>query len=415
MRIDAIAQSDVGRKRPQNQDSFLIDKDRGLYVVCDGMGGHAAGDVAAKRTTELTSQILRQYRHDIQQVIEKPGGHFKVVQMVTDSVRAVCQSVHQMSEENVDYAGMGTTLTMLLVVGEKAVMAHVGDSRLYLLRAGKLHQLTNDHTLANELIQTGRIEPGSPDAGRFNHVLTRCIGNREFVDVETLLFDLLPDDRFLLCSDGQSNYFADDDEVVDTLSSSDLTSILDRLIDLANQRRGNDNITSLLLNVNSGEPESAAAVHAKLDALEGTFLCRGLSLNRRMRIANIGQIRSFEPHQWIIEKGDERTGMYVVVSGSCVMTRPSGITEELNFGDSFGETCLARGDRSRIRVRSDEAATVMYLPRDAFRELVRRLPKLGRRLLDNLLHHVSYLYDELLADGEALTEYGVWIREEEED
>ncbi len=133
-----------------------------------------------------------------------------------------------------------------------------------------------------------------------------------------------------------------------------------------------------------------------------------------MRLANIGEVQSFGDHEWIIEKGDPRYGMYVVLSGSCVMNRPSGITEELTCGDCFGETGLARGDQFCIRVRSDSPAKVLFLPRNAFRELVRRVPKLGRRLLDNLLHHISYQYDELLAEGAGLTEFGVWVREDDE-
>ncbi len=413
MHIEGFAQSDVGQKRQQNQDAYLVDQEMGLHIVCDGMGGHAAGEVASTNAVELTAEILRQHRHEIHKVIARPGGHFKVVQIVIDAVRSVCQSVYQMAEGNPGYSGMGTTLTLLLVVGEKAVIAHVGDSRLYLLRSGQLHLMTNDHTLTNELIQTGRIKAGSPEAGRFSHVLTRCVGNHEYVDVETLLFDLLPNDRFLLCSDGLSNYFADEAEVIQILSATDFGQIPQKLINLANQRGGNDNITSLVLKVSEGSPETAAQTRAKLAALEGTFLCQGLSLNRRMRIANIGQIQSFDDHEWIIEKGDERTGMYVVLSGTCVMTRPSGSIENLSHGDCFGETGLARGDQFCIRVRSDDPATVLFLPRDAFRQLVRRIPKLGRRLLDNLLHHISYQYDELLADGAGLTEFGVWVREDD--
>lgn len=414
MYIEASALSDVGRKRPQNQDAYLVDNEIGLYIVGDGMGGHASGDVASRQAVGLTLDIIRQHRHEIHQAIAKPGGHFRVVQMVTDVVRAVCQSVYQMAENDPGLSGMGTTLTLLLVVGEKAVLAHVGDSRLYLLRAGRLHQMTNDHTLTNELVQTGRIAAGSPEAGRFHHVLTRCIGSHEFVDVETLLFDLLPDDRFLLCSDGLSNYFADESEIVGLLSGDDITKVPAQLIDLANHRGGSDNITGIVLQVSEGTPDTVAETRAKLNALEGTFLCEGLSLNRRMRVANIGQVQSFGDHEWIIRKGDTRNGMYVVLSGTCVMTRPSGTTETLSCGDCFGETGLARGDQFCIRVRADDSATVLFLPRVAFRELVRRIPKLGRRLLDNLLYHISYQYDELIADGAGLTEFGVWVREDED-
>lgn len=415
MHIRAAAKSDLGRKRPQNQDAFLIDKEMGIYLVCDGMGGHAAGDIASTKAVEFTAEILRQHRHEIHKVIAKPGGHFKVVQMVTDSVRMACQLVYQLAADNPGYSGMGTTLTLMLTVGEKAVMAHVGDSRMYLLRAGELHQLTSDHTLTNELIQTGRISAESPDAERFSHVLTRCVGNQEFVDVETLLFDLLPNDRFLLCSDGLSNYFANKDEVVQILGEADIRQTPTALINLANDRGGNDNITSMVVEVLEGCEESVAETRNKLDALEGTFLCRGLSLNRRMRVANIGQIQTYEEREWIIQKGDDRTGMYVVLAGSCANTRPSGIKESLHLGDCFGETGLARGDKFCVQVRAKSAATVLFLPRDSFRELVRRIPKLGRRLLDNLLDHISYQYDELLADGAELTEFGVWVREDEEE
>lgn len=414
MHIEACSRTDAGRIRPQNQDAFLIDNDFGLYLVCDGMGGHAAGDVASTQAVQLTLQILQQYRHEIHNVIARPGGHFKVVQMVTDTIRAVCQSIHQMALDEPKFGGMGTTLTLLLVVGEKAVMAHVGDSRLYLLRAGKLHQMSSDHTLTNELIQTGRIAAGSPEARQYNHVLTRCVGHHEYVDVETLLFDLLPGDRFLLCSDGLSNYFAADTEVVSFLSGKDLNTVSAELVALANGRGGHDNITCVVVQVLEGSPETAAQTRAKLDALEGTFLCQGLSLNRRMRIANIGLVKSFEDHEWIIQKGDERKGMFVVLSGTCVLTRPGGIAEKLTCGDCFGETGLARGGKSCIRVRSDDPANVVFLPRDAFRELVRRVPKLGRKLLDNLLYHISYQYDELLAEGAGLTEFGVWVREDDD-
>ena len=121
-------------------------------------------------------------------------------------------------------------MTMLLAVDNKAVMAHVGDSRLYLLRRGDLHQLSSDHTLANEWFQAGGLVQEDTKASQFKHVLTRTIGRQELVQVESLLFDLFPGDTYLLCSDGLSNYFDDGATVIDFLNRDDLSDVPDQLV-----------------------------------------------------------------------------------------------------------------------------------------------------------------------------------------
>ena len=402
MQFDAHALSDIGRRRAQNQDAWLIDSDLHLYIVCDGMGGHAAGDIASKNAARMTARYIREHRQKIEQALATPGGHFKVVQTVTDCVRATCQKVHDMARQSPGCAGMGTTLTMLLMLGDKAILAHVGDSRLYLLRGSNLHQMTNDHTLANELIQTGRVAAGSPEAARYNHVLTRAIGQQQYVDVDTLLFDLIPDDRFLLCSDGLSNYLTSDDEVVRLLQQGDLNSAAEKFVTLANSRGGQDNITCLLVRTMHADTEQFRQSQVLLNALEATFLSRGLSLNRRIQLANIGELRCFEPNQPIIEKGDKRRGMYVVLSGHCRQINPNGNTVDLTEADTFGETALARAERFHIQVRAITQAQTLFIGRKEFRALSRRLPKLGRRLLNNLLDHISQKYDELLEGDEVL-------------
>lgn len=407
MKIESCALSDIGRRREQNQDAYLIDEDLGLYIVCDGMGGHAAGDVAATNATRLTADFVRDHRIDIEEAVEKPGGHYKVVQMVTDCVRATCQMLHDMAVHSPECAGMGTTLTMLLIVGEKAILAHVGDSRLYLLRNGELHQMTNDHTLANELIQTGHIAPGSPEAERVSHVLTRCVGQQEFVDVETLLFDLLPNDRFLICSDGLSHYFGSDAEVAGYLTGDNLQQVADELVALANSRGGRDNITCLVLSATHDNPVRFQQSQTVLDALQSTFLCRGLTLNRRIRIANLGMLKSYDAGRPIIAQSDERNGMFVIIEGACQQTTPDGRTIELQAGESFGETGLTRGGQFRMQVRASERVMALYISRDDFQRLSRRIPKLGRRLLDNLLDRISFQYDELLCSA------GHWSEDDE--
>ncbi len=415
MKVESAALTDIGKKRLQNQDAFLVDDDLGLYIVCDGMGGHAAGDVASTNATKMTAETLRDLRNQIHQELGAPGGHFKVAQHAAEAVRITCQLVHDMATHNPRFAGMGTTLTMLLIVGEKGILAHVGDSRLYLLRASSLHQLTTDHTLANELIQTGRIAEDSDEAARYHHVLTRSVGHHESVDVETLLFDLIPNDRLLLCSDGLSNYFPDDSEIAVELGATNIHQISQRLVQLANARGGKDNITCVVVRIADESAELSEQTQRILDILEETFLCRGLSLSRRMRLANLGHIREFAANQIIIADEDERDGMYVVVSGSCRVQNPSGRIVDVPVGGCFGETALVRGGPFRIRARALHPVTLMHISRSDFQAMVDRVPRLGRRLLDNLLGHISLQYDDLLSDGAELPETEVEIRRPDDD
>lgn len=411
MQKEAYAQSDIGRRRQENQDAFLIDDDLGLYIVCDGMGGHAAGDVASSHAIRITADIVRRQCHSIREALDRPDGRSAAIRIATETVRETCQQLYFMATNDPELAGMGTTLTMLLTVQDKALLAHVGDSRLYLLRGRKLHQLTHDHTLANELIQTGRIAHDSPDVARFSHVLTRSVGSHESVDVETLLFDLLPGDRFLMCSDGLSNYFENDREIVSLLSLENLKHVPVALTDLANDRGGNDNITCVVVSISAKTSKSAEEFQASLDALKPTFLCRGLTLAQRMRVAGAGHVQRFPAGECIVKKGDQRSGIYVVINGSCVITSETGSTATLAPGQCFGEMALACRDRYRIHVEATEPIAVFHLPRDQFRRIVRQFPKLGRRLLDNLLAHLSRKYDEMPDSGDVSPNSGRRIPE----
>jgi protein phosphatase len=156
---------------------------------------------------------------------------------------------------------MGTTLTMLLTIDDKAIMAHVGDSRLYVLSDGDLHLLSHDHTVANELAQLGHISPAEVTFSPYANVLTRSIGQQEIVRVDTLIFELSPADTCLLCSDGLSNCLEDSDELRDLLGDGNAARIPGRLVDLANSRGGYDNISVIVLRIEPAEvPATDGAV-----------------------------------------------------------------------------------------------------------------------------------------------------------
>lgn len=249
--------SDVGRIREANEDSLLRDDDARLFVVADGMGGHRAGEVAS--TTAV--QALREHLAD---------GHDLSV-----AVEAANASVFGKSRDDPDMRGMGTTLTAMRIEEGTAFIGHVGDSRAYLLRDGQLTQVTEDHSLVEELVREGRLTPEEAAVHPQRSVITRAIGVDEDVDVATYEIELRDDDRVLLCSDGLTSMIRDDAIRSILETESDPQVAADRLVTAANEAGGEDNITVLIVDV-AGDPAAereralAASEAAPGDAGEPT-------------------------------------------------------------------------------------------------------------------------------------------------
>lgn len=229
MTLTAVALTDIGRMRHRNEDSFLLDQDARLFAVADGMGGHAAGDVASRTAIAAFAAAFAETR--------SPGL----------SMYAANRAVIQCGLAEPGRAGMGTTLTAMFITGQAARVAHVGDSRLYLLRDGVLVQLTRDHTVAEEMIERGSLTRLDAMQHPANSMLTRSLGSRPDVQVDELQPKLEKGDVLLLCSDGLTAMVTDE-AIADILQQE--KSLADRaadLIDAANRQGGLDNITVLLV------------------------------------------------------------------------------------------------------------------------------------------------------------------------
>ncbi len=192
-----------------------------------------------------------------------------------------------MASETPEYAGMGTTLTLVVVANNKAIMAHVGDSQLYLSRESQLHLLSTDHTLANELVFSGRLSAEEGHASRLKNVLTRSLGPYKSVDVETLIFDLVPGDVLLLCTDGLTRYFKHTGEIAAYLDEDSFATASNQLIQIANDRGGADNVTAVVISIPSISESLNEGFKDSISLWKSAFLFRGLSLGRLMRISNI--------------------------------------------------------------------------------------------------------------------------------
>lgn len=242
MKVRAAFRTDVGRSRARNEDSYLVQDP--LFAVADGMGGHRGGDVASS----LALDGLR---------APEEGSAADGFRELVKQIKAANQRVLDRGEADRDLRGMGTTLTAMLASDGTAHVAHVGDSRAYLLRDGKLQQLTEDHTLVQRMVREGRLTEDEAHTHPQRSILTRALGVDPEVAVDELTLDLHEGDRILLCSDGLSSML-DRDVIQEILQSeADPQAAADRLIEAANQAGGDDNITAVILDVVSDEDASA--------------------------------------------------------------------------------------------------------------------------------------------------------------
>ena len=250
MKITYQAVTDVGRKRKGNEDSHFVNPEQNLFVVADGMGGHAAGEVASKIAVDAINEFVCLTWGDkditwpfgLDDSISYDGNRLKT------AVRYANRKVLEATREKTEYEGMATTVAAVLLDGSTANLAHVGDSRIYRVRGSELVQLTADHSWINEQIQSGLISADQARTHPLRNVVTRALGGKADCQVEMQAHEMQPGDILLLCSDGLTTMIPDD-EIASLVQNAhgDLGEAARSLVAAANERGGEDNITVLLI------------------------------------------------------------------------------------------------------------------------------------------------------------------------
>ncbi|MCB9791321.1 MAG: Stp1/IreP family PP2C-type Ser/Thr phosphatase [Alphaproteobacteria bacterium] len=248
MQIEAYAATDVGKVREQNEDSFLVDLDEdggGVFAVADGMGGHAAGEVASRIAVDTVREILLGSRDPEETVLAEPGMQDRSDELRERLRYAMNQSsvrIRREIERRPSYQGMGTTLVVVVVESEQVHLAHVGDSRAYLFRNERLVRLTRDHTVVQQEVDAGRLSPELARIVPHKNILTKSVGFHGPVDPDTSTRAVEPGDVFLLCSDGLTDPL-DDKEIEDICRRTHPEDLAQGLLDEALRKGGEDNIT----------------------------------------------------------------------------------------------------------------------------------------------------------------------------
>src|SRR5262245_37118414 len=255
-KLSAAMRTDIGMVREHNEDSCYVDPKGTYFIVADGMGGHAAGEVASSMAVQEITRSLEAARPQIEAFATNPAddGRQQLVQVLEDAVRRAHQAVYERGGRESDKRGMGTTLDVLLVAGGEAFVAHVGDSRTYLLRAGAAAQVTTDHTVAEVLVIEGKLSPEEARLSPLRTILVNAIGVSPDVGVELAHLKLRRGDLLLLCSDGLHDYYPAETELSELLTAKKGKDGLSQLIELAKERGGHDNITGVLVEVVEGNP-----------------------------------------------------------------------------------------------------------------------------------------------------------------
>ena len=250
MKLSFKAVSDVGRKRTANEDSFFADPELRLFVVADGMGGHAAGEVASKIAVDSIQDFVRFTNND--KDITWPYEFDESLSLAGNRLKTAIQSAHakvlEATSQKKEFQGMATTVVSILMTDGKAEVAHVGDSRAYLIREDKLIQLTSDHSWVNEQLRTGAITSQQARNHPYRNIVTRALGGPNPVDVDVSEEPMQDGYIILLCSDGL-NTMIPDEEILEIVcrGRDDLDKACEELISTANQNGGEDNVTAILV------------------------------------------------------------------------------------------------------------------------------------------------------------------------
>lgn len=399
MELRFWASTDTGRTRDHNEDNFLVDKRLNLFVVCDGMGGHAAGEVASAVAVRTVREVISNNRAVIDRHTDSPHDHRSrrdVLKLLEYSVQEACTRIFDMAQANPDRRGMGTTCSLMLLIDRRSFIAHVGDSRIYLVRKGQVHQLTEDHSLINEMKRRGDLTEGEEFAAPYKNAITRAVGVYESVEVDTLDFDNLPEDRFLLCSDGLSMYLDDEHlakfvgaEVDEATPKEAMRPISEGLIRFANARGGKDNITAVVVEVGESPHEDGDDVRLTMDTIRLIPLFHYLNYKELVRIINVTHRRTVKAAEVVVTQGETGEELHVILRGDFVVETNGKEVARLGPGRHFGEMALIDDRPRSATVRAAENGVLLTIRRPEFYGLLRKDPTMAVKLLWNFIQTLS--------------------------
>lgn len=255
MEISVFGMTDVGSRREKNEDAYLINTEHNLYIVADGMGGHLGGEIASRLAVSTIEEVIKGVLHDPEMTLQadleiRPGDYRGYLQY---AIGVASSRIFYRASNDPSLHGMGTTVVAMMFNGGKAYIGHVGDSRCYVVRGGRIRQLTQDHSLVGEQLRAGVISASDVKNHKLKNIITRSVGFQEDVDVDIIVRPIKKGDKFVICSDGLTNMVTTD-ALLEVVGEKCPREACMELIERANLNGGDDNITVIITEVVSSEP-----------------------------------------------------------------------------------------------------------------------------------------------------------------
>ncbi len=383
LEVRAVGLSDVGMCRERNEDSMVIDDELGLFVVADGMGGALAGDQASQLSVKTIHEMVRAQARLVKELAYAPTSERRaaVAKLLEDAIVTASSRIFEEGQRTPAKRGMGTTTSCLVRAGQVAVIGHVGDSRIYLFRQGKLHRLTEDHTLVEAQIKAGVLKPEQAHLSPHLGILTRSVGSQAAVQVDTLVLDLLPADVLMLCSDGLYQYF-EDSELEDAFRVGPIHHLDQSFVKRANLKGGDDNISVVILQVASAESdEETQALITRIETVRKLALFSHLTYKEQMSVLGIARERSASPDDEIVSEGGNDTDLYLILSGKLRVEKTGIEIAELLPGRHFGEMSLLESRPRSATVRAVTQARMLVIAQPDMLALMRQDPIIAVKIL----------------------------------
>jgi serine/threonine protein phosphatase PrpC/CRP-like cAMP-binding protein len=335
--------------------------------------------VASETAVTEIRRYVQEREPLLQAFIRTGEGRDDILEMLELAVRTAGRAIFEIAQAEPEKRGMGTTVSLLLLTPTRGFIAHVGDSRVYLVRDNEVFQLTEDHSLINELIKRGKLRPEEAATAPYKNAVTRAVGVYADVEVDTLDFEIAPGDDFLLCSDGLTGHLRDDREIAEILKGNDFVAVPKTFVEVANQRGGKDNITSVVVHL--GQAEAGHEIALKVNTLRNMPLFQHLSYVELVEVLNIAELQAFKAGEIVFREGDAGDALYLVLEGRIRIEKNGVELALLGPGGHFGEMALMdKTTRSADAVAAYDAR-VMAVSRRPLFLLMRKDKEIAVKLL----------------------------------
>ena len=398
MKFLSMSVTDKGLVRKNNEDHLLEVPELGLFAVADGMGGEMFGEVASETAVNALRDFVTENWAviDAFQMNSSAENKVQVLDMLADALRDANAKVFKEADRRDIDGKMGTTLTVLLVIDSSGFMVHTGDSRLYMIRNGETTQLSTDHTLINDYKKQFGDYSGVFDA-KFSGILTKAVGVQEYVEPEKLTFAILPEDKYLLCSDGLYNGLECDtpdfgeifnEPFEDPQKEKErLKEAMRNLTDIVYKNGAPDNVSMILVSAFSEDEEEVTGTREfikKFDKIRSMELFKDLEYKELLAVMAQVEIRTYNKYDVISKMSAADRELFIILDGKVSALKGTKLLKTFRSGDHIGDVAFLSGEVPAYNLFLDKTSSFLVIKKSAFDKIVAEEPIIGVKLLTQL-------------------------------